>query len=213
MQYCLYLNSSQAKKDKRVVRGIVHFLFLLDAAQSILAMVDAFHWFVYNFGNYDALHDVEMSGIDGPLLDSIIALIVQFTYCWRIWVLSRQRGLLRTLLPTIIALLALASCVGGSMRGIEGSVVKRTPGVSGVTGHLDKFETILWNAAGSAADVLIALSMAYLLLSFGTENTDRGFLRKVRLIVIFTLETNLLTTILAIVNMVVVVIKPIGPPV
>lgn len=83
---------------------IVYFLFLLDAAQSILAMVDAFHWFVYNFGNTTALSDLSMAGIDGPILDGIIALIVQSVYCWRIWVLSGRK----VVLPGIIALVSFS---------------------------------------------------------------------------------------------------------
>lgn len=65
-------------------------------------MVDAFHWFVYNFGNTAALSDLSMAGIDGPILDGIIALIVQSVYCWRIWVLSGRR----VVLPGIIALVS-----------------------------------------------------------------------------------------------------------
>lgn len=65
-------------------------------------MVDAFHWFVYNFGNTAALSDLSMAGIDGPILDGIIALIVQSVYCWRIWVLSGRR----IVLPGIIALVS-----------------------------------------------------------------------------------------------------------
>ncbi|KAF5354147.1 hypothetical protein D9756_007298 [Leucocoprinus leucothites] len=154
MQYIMYLNSGQAKQDPRALRGIVYFLFILDAAQSILAMVDAFHWFVYNFGNTEALSDLSMAGIDGPLLDGIIALMVQIVYCWRIWVLSGRRAVL----PAIIALLGFLSCVGGAIRGIQGVTVKVA---SKLGGHFD-FAVILWNATGAVADILIALSMTYL---------------------------------------------------
>jgi hypothetical protein len=70
-------------------------------------MVDAFHWFVYNFGNTEALSDLSMAGIDGPVLDGVIALIVQLVYCWRIWVLSGQR-------PVLPAIIALVSSFYGS---------------------------------------------------------------------------------------------------
>ncbi|KXN92498.1 hypothetical protein AN958_07445 [Leucoagaricus sp. SymC.cos] len=196
MQYIMYLNSAQAKHDHRVLRTI-------DALQSILSMVDAFHWFVYNFGNGDALLDLEMAGFDGPLLDGIIAFMVQLMYCWRIWVLSRRRAIL----PAIIAFLAFVSSVGGAIRGIQGLIVKRAPKLGG---HFD-FAVILWNAAGSAADILIAISMTYLLSRFSSRNMRRGILRKVRLIIILTLETNMLTSILAILNLIVVFTKPIGP--
>ena len=65
-------------------------------------MVDAFHWFVYNFGDTGALSDLSMAGIDGPVLDGFIALMVQLVYCWRIWVLSGRKAVL----PAIIALVS-----------------------------------------------------------------------------------------------------------
>lgn len=77
----------------------VHFLFLLDVAQTFMTMKDAFNWFVFNFGSYDALLHSGLSGIDAPVMDGIIAIIVQFVYCWRVWVLSKWR-----VFPAIIAL-------------------------------------------------------------------------------------------------------------
>ncbi len=66
-----------------------------------MTMKDAFHWFVFNFGNYDALLHSGLSGIDAPVMDGIIAIIVQFVYCWRVWVLSKWR-----VFPAFIALVS-----------------------------------------------------------------------------------------------------------
>ncbi|KXN92500.1 hypothetical protein AN958_07447 [Leucoagaricus sp. SymC.cos] len=163
----------------------VHFLFLLEAVQSILVIADAFHWFVYNFGDYNGLLDLAYSSIDGPILDSFIAFVVQLVYCWRIWVLSRRR----IAIPAIIALCALVSCIGGFVRGIKGYTVKRTPGLPG---HLDA-ALILWNTAGALTDILIASSMTYLLLKLSSESTNHGVLRVMRRIGLLTLEANILT--------------------
>lgn len=84
---------------------LVHFLFLLDFAQTIMTMSDAFHWFVYNFGNYEALDHSGLSGIDAPVMDGLIAVIVQLVYCWRVWVLSGWRGF-----PAFIAVVRQLLC-------------------------------------------------------------------------------------------------------
>lgn len=62
-------------------------------------MIDALHWFVYHFGDYEALSRSGLSGIDAPVMDGLIAMIVQFVYCWRVWVLSEWRAF-----PVFIAL-------------------------------------------------------------------------------------------------------------
>ncbi|KAF9445258.1 hypothetical protein P691DRAFT_630363, partial [Macrolepiota fuliginosa MF-IS2] len=67
----------------------VHLVFLLDTVQTILIMDDAFFWFAYNFGDLKKIYDVHLAAIDIPVLDAVIALIVQMVYCWRIWVLSK----------------------------------------------------------------------------------------------------------------------------
>jgi hypothetical protein len=54
-----------------------------------MAMDDAFYWFVYSFGNYDKILELNVSSINAPFMDAITAIIVQFVYCWRIWVLGR----------------------------------------------------------------------------------------------------------------------------
>lgn len=56
-----------------------------------MTMVDGFRWFVFNFGNYEAMLDFGVAGIDSPFMDGLIALIVQLVYGWRIWVLSKWR--------------------------------------------------------------------------------------------------------------------------
>jgi hypothetical protein len=70
-----------------------------------MAMVDGFHWFVYDFGDYDALLDFKLSSIDSPIFDAVIAFVVQLVYCWRIWLLSKWR-----VFPCIIAFVSLSVC-------------------------------------------------------------------------------------------------------
>ena len=65
-------------------------LFLLDVLQTALVTADAFHWFVFGFGNMITLDDTFINSWDVPFLDAIITTIVQVFYCWRIWVLSKS---------------------------------------------------------------------------------------------------------------------------
>lgn len=95
---------------------VVHVLFFLDTVQTVLIMNDAFNKYVYHFGDYDALLESTFSGTDGPVLDALIAMVVQFVYCWRIWVLSNRKvlpciiGFVRAIFPINPSIANLTLC-------------------------------------------------------------------------------------------------------
>jgi hypothetical protein len=77
----------------------VYSLVLLDAIQSVMILADAFHWFVYGFGDMNRMNEAFLNAWDVPFLDALIAVIVQGFYCWRIFVLRHSY-----VLPIIIFL-------------------------------------------------------------------------------------------------------------
>ena len=64
-------------------------------------------WYAIGYGDLLALIKPQFSTIDAPILDALIAIIVQLTFCWRIRVLSKS-----WLLSGSIALVAVAQLVG-----------------------------------------------------------------------------------------------------
>lgn len=66
----------------------VYGLYFLETAQTALATADAFHWFAIGYGNMISLSQPYASSVDAPIMDGIIAFIVQIFFCWRIWVCS-----------------------------------------------------------------------------------------------------------------------------
>lgn len=193
----MYLNSSW-RKDGLVLRGIVHFLFVLDTTQSFMIMDDAFFWFVYNFGDFTALFRFNLASIDGPVLGSTITFTVQLVYCWRLWILGKWKAL-----PIVFALLALASCASGIAVGIQG-VVKPSS-------HARTAE-YLWLFTSAITDILIAASMAHLLMKYRTENSTRTTMEIVKRILFLTLETNAVTAAVAIVLAISFLVPSISPP-
>ncbi|KAJ3566613.1 hypothetical protein NP233_g6891 [Leucocoprinus birnbaumii] len=202
----MYLNDSRSKSDRPLLRGIVHFLWLMETIQSVLALCDGFEWFVYHFGDYNSLVDYYNAAISNPIADSIIAFPVQLVYCWRIWVLSGWR-----LLPSAIAFLALVAASAGFVQGINnqivGSVTRIQPNM-----WFPIVEKKLWYGASAVTDILIAVSMAYLLLKFKSEKYLSRNLRSIlRRLLIFTLEANILTAFIALVILALALVEPIGP--
>lgn len=82
--------------------ALVYGLGVLDTLQSAMLAADAFHWFVFGFGNLNQLDQSFLNPWDVQLFDAVISLIAQGFYCWRIYIL-RQNSL-------IFPVLILAVC-------------------------------------------------------------------------------------------------------
>ncbi|KAJ3562285.1 hypothetical protein NP233_g9674 [Leucocoprinus birnbaumii] len=183
MQYLMYLNDSRSKKDRLLLRGIVHFLWLMETIQSILALSDGLEWFVYHFGDYSSLLESYDSPISNPICDSIIAFPVQLVYCWRIWVLSGW-----ILIPSVIAFSALVAASSGIVHGITNQIA----------GAMTHIQPNPW--------------VPVMLLKFKSKDyLSRSVLFILRRLLLFTLETNILTALMALSTLCFVLIEPIGP--
>ncbi|KXN91146.1 Replication factor C subunit 1 [Leucoagaricus sp. SymC.cos] len=116
-----------------------------------MTVADGFHWFVYGYGNMDRLGEYYLANFDSPILCSIIALISQGVYCWRIYHLSQWK------VPTfIIALAATCQAAGGFGIGIV-----RLGTITNWDNRYDVF-MILWSLSSAIADTMIACIMVYL---------------------------------------------------
>ena len=70
----------------------MYIVFFLETVQTILSGADLYYWFAAGFGNPDHLFSSFLSFLDVPMMGSLVALIVQFFFVYRIWVLSEKRG-------------------------------------------------------------------------------------------------------------------------
>jgi len=55
-----------------------------------LTGADVNYWFIQGFGNVEQLKDSHYAPIDIPIIDSIISLLVQEYFCYRIWTLNKR---------------------------------------------------------------------------------------------------------------------------
>lgn len=65
---------------------------MLETAQTAMVTNDAFQWFVYGFGDMIALSKPVVSFVDAPIIDGLVALIVQLFFSWKIWVRNLISG-------------------------------------------------------------------------------------------------------------------------
>ncbi|KAI9069897.1 hypothetical protein FKP32DRAFT_1586538 [Trametes sanguinea] len=184
----MYFYHLTFREDQRAIRFLVYGLFLLDILQTCLVTADAFHWFVYGFGNMNRLNDTFLNSWDVPFLDAVIATIVQTFYCWRIWILSKS-----LVFPILIFLVSLTQCGAGiatAVRAFQG-------GELSLISVEEVAQQTTWLAAAVAADILITIVMSYTLLR--TRSRTLTAKSTIDRIVRVTVETNMLTAGVAVI--------------
>ncbi|KAJ6493914.1 hypothetical protein C8R47DRAFT_393128 [Mycena vitilis] len=189
----LYFYHENFPEDRRMIKALVYGLALLDILQTVMITADAFHWFVYGFGDMHQLDETFLNSWDVPLLDAIISLVAQAFYCWRIHFLQKT-----IVVPVLILLVAITQCVGGIVTGVKAHQL----------GHLSLISTevapqTIWLVGGAVADVAIAgvLSWALYIQRKCTlpQSTARSMIsRIIRLVV----ETNALTAGVAVIALI-----------
>ncbi|KAF8067843.1 hypothetical protein FPV67DRAFT_1669720 [Lyophyllum atratum] len=180
--------------NTNIVCAQVYGIFALDTIQTALASADAYHWVAKGYGNILALNDPFISPFDNPILDGILAFVVQVFFCWRIWVLQKSIWL-----PLIVLLVSMASLGGALAAGIVGFRLGSLAAMKALTIHFS-----FWCGAAALADTMIAVIMTWLLLR-GRTRADSEY-RKLDTILVkivrLTLETNSVTASVAIVTLV-----------
>ncbi|KAH9009749.1 hypothetical protein EDB83DRAFT_2322653 [Lactarius deliciosus] len=110
----LYVYSYNFPKDRRPVKFLAYFVFLLETAQTALTGADAYYWFVDGFGNVH-LGNSHFAPVDNPIITAVISLVVQGYFCHRIWMLSRRSSWI----CCVIAVSMVTQSVGAVWSGIK----------------------------------------------------------------------------------------------
>ncbi|KAH8988347.1 hypothetical protein EDB92DRAFT_1948027 [Lactarius akahatsu] len=199
-----YVYTYNFPNDNKRFKFLAYGMFLLETVQSGLALADLYYWFASGFGDITHLASPHLSVWDGPLLGGVASLTVQFFFVYRIWVLSSRESWWLCLLISLCSTVAASSEISG---GIYSHVSKgftrgRVLKIFSLASHY------IWLIGSVLADGLIAVSMLYHLekrrIDGGGFFGNHAMSRIVRL----TVETNLLTTAVTIIALVLIVVKP-----
>ncbi|KAH9022159.1 hypothetical protein EDB85DRAFT_379932 [Lactarius pseudohatsudake] len=182
----IYVYSYNFPMDRRSIKFLVYFVFLLDTIQTALTGADMYYWFVAGFGNVERLGTSHFTPIDIAVITTVISFIVQGYFCYRIWVLNERSSWICWVIAVaaVTQLLAAMWACAKSFTA-ENHVISKT----GV---------YLWAISSALADILIAVAMTLLLRRASSNFSSFVLIRVVRL----TIETNALTATLAITTLV-----------
>ncbi|KAH8988329.1 hypothetical protein EDB92DRAFT_1948015 [Lactarius akahatsu] len=207
--------------DRTLVKLLVYSVFLAETVQTALTGTDLYYWFVSGFGKMDHLISPYESPFDVPIIGSIVTLIVQFFFVYRIWVLSRRSSWFLCLLIYLFSIVAAgAAFYGGIYTHVRDKFASgRMLKVLALVGPLSPQPTFLrfansddpeqtWMSGNASADILIAGSSLFYLERRRREGSghfsDHALSKVVRLII----ETNVLTSTVGIVTLLTVAIFP-----
>jgi len=189
--YVYFYNFSD---DRRALKLLACFVFILETVQTALTGADVHYWFIQNFGDAKRLASSHYAPIDIAIIDSIISLVVQEYFCYRIWTLNK-----RLLWPCIfIAMIGGIQSTGAAWGGIKSLTLGRYA--------VSRTALFLWSLPSALADILITIAMIVLLRQAQAVGQFSNFilLRVVRL----TIETNAVTASVAIASFVLYVAFP-----
>jgi len=186
---------------------LVYGLAILDSVQTILTTADAFHWFVYGFGNLETLDSTFLNPWDLVMLDSIIGFIGQLFYCWRIYVLRKT-----LVIPAMISAIAAMACAAGVATAVKSSQLGKLSLVS----TLITTQTI-WMVGTVVSDIAIAGVISWTLHK-ATRNSVVQTRTTISRVIWLTVETNALTASAAVLTLILFFAFPthtslIAPPV
>ncbi|KAK0439258.1 uncharacterized protein EV420DRAFT_1584566 [Desarmillaria tabescens] len=192
----MYLNAY--RKDRLWMKIFIVVLFIANVANTVFLCQFLYTSLILNFGNDAYLARADWVFATDPALTGIIAGMVQLFFAWRVKVLTNNLWLV-----TVVAACALAGTGAAIATSFE---VGRTPEF--VEFRNFKVVVIIWLAAECLSDILISGILVWQLKrrKTGFQSTDELVDRIIRL----TVQTGLITSICAIIDLALFLSDPTG---
>ncbi|CAA7265496.1 unnamed protein product [Cyclocybe aegerita] len=192
----VYLYYAQYKGDKAWIKIFVAGLFLADTVNTIFMFVYLYRCFITFFGDNEALSTADWLFATEPstTASGLIACAVQLFFAWRVYVLSKT-----WIYAGCITALAITGGIASIVTAVE---VGRTP--SFVDFQNFKATVIVWLASEAICDVMITTVLRK--HKTGFQRSDMVVDRIIRI----TVQTGLITMIVASLDLLFFLIDPSG---
>ncbi|KAJ7113246.1 hypothetical protein C8R43DRAFT_1242678 [Mycena crocata] len=177
-------------KDSIFLKLLVYFIFLMMLVCTYLNAADVENWFGFSFGDMSRFTHARYWRFYAPTMGSVIAMLVQLFFCYRILVIKRSAWPA----SVFIGLISMVQAAGGIGAGIMAYTTTNAKHDTTVIVLAQ-----LWLIGGATADVLIAAAMTYLLLKAAVIPSTRDLAKDVVRLII---ETNTFSAVVAIVGLV-----------
>ncbi|KAJ7448019.1 hypothetical protein FB451DRAFT_768010 [Mycena latifolia] len=85
----VYVYRLSFPNDKAGIKWMVYIIFLVETVATALNGVDVYYWFAAGFGDILRFAQPRISPFYTPILGSVMALVVQVFFCYRIYIIKR----------------------------------------------------------------------------------------------------------------------------
>ncbi|KAK7691408.1 hypothetical protein QCA50_004807 [Cerrena zonata] len=178
-------------RDRRSTKVIVYSTYIIELLQTVLSTRDAFRVFGSGWGDLAEMNKVGWLWFSVPVLGSIISLIAQGFYAFRIWILSKNWWVCSAIISV-----SMAQCAAGFYSGYFSHKVGDFSKVQD-----GNFRMVsVWLAGTALCDVIIAVSMIWYL-----QRSKTGVRKTTVIITKFvhlTMETGASCAALAVIDLV-----------
>jgi len=96
----------------------VYGTLFLETVQTGLNGLDLNYWFISGYGNLNHLASPFASAFDVPIIESIVSLVVEFFFAYRIWILSTKKAWWFCLLICLVRALISTAATSQLLNGI-----------------------------------------------------------------------------------------------
>ncbi|THU81866.1 hypothetical protein K435DRAFT_972179 [Dendrothele bispora CBS 962.96] len=181
---------AQFKGDHGIIKYLVAFVFILESTHTALLWIYLYTRTVTGFGEFEALDQVHWSLSISVPISCIIVLCVEGFFAYRIYVLSRNKYF-----PML--------CVFGLLvrLGLGTAFAVTTPAYD-LSAYFIKFRWLVSTAlsVGAAVDIANTLGLCYVLRQ--NMSAQPRTKRIVDKLVLWTIETGMLTSVCAIIEVI-----------
>ncbi|KZT10009.1 uncharacterized protein LAESUDRAFT_796739, partial [Laetiporus sulphureus 93-53] len=166
-------------RDRFAMKCFVYAVLAYEIVQTGLITADAFHNWVYGYGNIKALATFYNGWFSVPVMCGVLSAGVQSFFAWRIYMLSRAHVLVAGIV-IICNILQMSAAIASGVKA--------------------------WLAGSAFTDIVIAVAMTYLLSrsKSGVKHSDAMVNRLITLVV----ETGSLTATVATIDLILFTVKP-----
>jgi len=186
----VYIYHLAFPKDRLVTKLLVYGVYLVETTQTILVTHDAFNGYAKGFGSLTALNSAQLEWLAVPIFSGIVSCSVQMYYGYRLFLLSGSK-----FVPVLIAAIALMQGSSAIVQGVQAFFIGDFSDLA-----TKAFKScIVWLAGSASCDIIIAISMTFVLLRKDTQivRTQAVISRIIRLVV----ETGCLTAVSATIDL------------
>ncbi|CAA7260422.1 unnamed protein product [Cyclocybe aegerita] len=199
----MYMYYTKYRDDRTWIKALVAGIFVIDVINSVFLFTYLYRSLITFFGDVEFLQKTDWILATDAWTIGVIACAVQLFFAWRILVLTKN-----WIYVVIIAVLALVGC------GAAIAVPIRTGNFIHVTEfHKIRTAVTIWLTCEVAADIVITAVLVWYLVSFLQREHKTGFKRSdmmVDRIIRVTLQTGLLTMVVASVDLFFFLADPTG---